>query len=359
MITYLLMKKWWYLFLLLLAIHLNGQAQSPSRPKGLIATRVDSLSVPASIRALQAVSSQEVWFAGSNGIYGHTLNAGQTWQIDSIVGDSSPLHFRSIAITDSAVHLLTIGSPALLFRSTNRGESWQLVYQEDHPAAFYDAMHFWDKQHGIAMGAPTDGCLSVIRTDNGGASWTKVPCSRIPPAVQGEAAFAASNSNLALQEKGLVWMVSGGKAARVYKSTDYGRNWQVRDSPIISGGQMTGIYAVTFYNKQRGIIIGGDWNEKSRNRQNKAVTQDGGQSWQLISDGNDPGYQSCVDYRPGTAGSTLLSCGIPGAYYTQDSGNTWKQLLTDAYYTLSMADSTTLWMAGHRKVSQFVLQGKQ
>jgi photosystem II stability/assembly factor-like uncharacterized protein len=120
---------------------------------------------------------------------------------------------------------------------------------------------------------------------------------------------------------------------------------------------MTGIYAVTFYNEQRGIIIGGDWNEKSRNRQNKAITQDGGQSWQLISDGNDPGYQSCVDYRPGTAGSTLLSCGIPGVYYTQDGGNNWKQLLTDAYYTLSMADSTTLWLAGHRKVSKFVLQG--
>lgn len=350
------MKKYWYLFLLS-GLPVNGQSQPSSRPADIIATRVDSLTVPASVRALQAVSPEEVWFAGSNGVYGYTLNAGQVWQIDSIVGDSSAWHFRSIAVTDSAVHLLTIGSPALLFRSTDRGESWQVVYQEDHPAAFYNAMHFWDNQHGIAMGDPTDGCLSVICTDDGGVSWTKVPCSRIPPAVQGEAAFAASNTNLALQEQGLVWMVSGGKAARVYKSTDYGRNWQVHDSPVISGGQMTGIYTVAFYDQQRGIIMGGDWDEKSRNRQNKASTQDGGQTWQLISDGNDPGYQSCVGYRPGTAGSTLLSCGIPGVYYTQDGGTTWKQLLMDAYYTLSMADNTTLWLAGQRKVSKFILQG--
>ncbi|HKK76897.1 MAG TPA: hypothetical protein VJ953_17605 [Saprospiraceae bacterium] len=319
---------------------------------------VDSLAVPASVRALQAVSLDEIWFAGSEGVFGHTQDAGQSWRIDSITTDSTAPHFRSLAVTETATHLLSIASPALLFRSTDRGANWKIVYREDHPAAFYDAMQFWDDQYGIAMGDPTDGCLSVIRTEDGGANWEKVPCTQIPTAVEGEAAFAASNSNLALQPGGKVWMVSGGAAARVYFSEDYGQNWQVYNSPIVSGGQMTGIYTVDFYDEQAGIIFGGNWNEKATNRQNKAITTDGGQSWQLISDGSAPGYQSCVKYLPGGEGQQLISCGIPGVHYSLDGGMSWDTLLTESYYTLSVADSHTLWLAGNQKLAKVDLQKK-
>lgn len=315
---------------------------------------VDTLAVPASVRALQAVSTEEIWFAGSNGVFGYTQDAGQNWQIDSITTDSIPPHFRSIAVTAQATHLLSIASPALLFRSTDKGVNWQIVYREDDPAAFYDAMHFWDDQYGIAMGDPTDGCLSVIRTEDGGQSWQKTPCSQIPEAREGEAAFAASNSNLALQPGGRVWMVSGGAAARVYFSADYGENWSIYDTPIISGGQMTGIYSVDFYDENKGIIFGGDWNEQSRNTQNKALTRDGGQSWELINEGAAPGYQSCVKYAPESSGQTLLSCGIPGVHYSVDGGMSWDTLSTESYYTLSMADPSTLWLAG-RKIAKVVL----
>jgi photosystem II stability/assembly factor-like uncharacterized protein len=339
---------------LLLVFGLLGSCQNkqPEPIQNISIQTIDTLYIPGSSRAIQALSADEVWFAGSNGLFGHTQNGGKDWRIDSIRTDSLVPHFRSIAVTEKAVHLLSIASPALLYRSIDQGETWEIAYQEDHPAAFYDAMQFWDNQYGIAMGDPTDGCLSVIRTENGGQSWEKVPCTNLPPAIEGEAAFAASNTNLAVQPGGKVWMVSGGQAARVFYSEDYGKNWQVFDTPIISQGQMTGIYSVDFLDAQNGIIFGGDWNDKTKSTQNKAITQDGGQTWQLISDGQLPGYQSCVKYLPEQRKNVLLSCGIPGLHYTLDGGQNWTKLSSESYYALSFGDEHTIWLAGNGKIAK-------
>ncbi len=128
----------------------------------------------------EAVDDQTCWFAGSNGKYGFTNDGGESWNIDSLVHpEHGPLHFRSIAVTDDAVHMLSIGSPALLYRSTDMGENWELTYQENDSSAFYDAMAFWDNKNGIAMGDPTDECLSIIKTSDGGNSWSKISCDQI------------------------------------------------------------------------------------------------------------------------------------------------------------------------------------
>ncbi len=322
----------------------------------LTISSIDTFAVGSSIRAMTVVDDQTVWFAGSGGMFGYTENGGQTWTIDSIKMDTFVPHFRSIAVTDSAVHLLCIGSPALLYRSTNKGESWDVVYWEAHPSAFYDAMKFWDNQYGIAMGDPTDGCLSVIRTEDGGKSWTKVPCEGIPDATEGEAAFAASNSNIALAGN-MAWMVSGGARARVYKSADRGQTWQVFDTPIKEGGQMTGIYTAAFLNEQEGIIFGGDWNDMPSNTNNKAITKDGGQTWQLIADGEEPGYRSQVRYIPGTGGKGLIACGIPGISYSLNGGENWENISDDSYYTIDIGSSKdVIWLAGGGKVAKLNLK---
>lgn len=321
----------------------------------LVIRTIDTIAINSSIRALEVVDDQTVWFAGSGGIYGFTEDGGKNWKIDSIKIDSLAPHFRSIAVTSSSVHLLAIGSPALLFRSTDKGQNWEVVYRENHPAAFYDAMKFWDDQYGIAMGDPTDGCLSVIRTEDGGQNWEKLSCDSIPASAEGEAAYAASNSNIALAGQ-QAWMVSGGTRARVYHSANKGKSWQVFDSPIVEGGQMTGIYSVDFYNEQEGIIFGGDWNEKGRNTQNKAITKDGGRTWQLIADGAEPGYRSQVKYLPGTGGQGLIACGIPGISYSLNGGKHWETISEDSYYTVDIGSSPKIiWLAGGGKIARLDL----
>ena len=220
-----------------------------------VIARIDSFYVGSSIRALEVVNDSTVWFAGSGGTYGYTTNGGEKWTIDTLMRNEEPPHFRSIAVTEQAVFLLSIGSPALLYRSENQGQTWELVYQEDHPSAFYDAMQFWDNNEGMAMGDPTDGCLSVITTRDGGRTWNKLSCDQLPASVEGEAAFAASNSNVALVGDH-AWMVSGGERSRVFHSADRGRTWEVFETPVVQGGAMTGIFSVDFWDEKNGVVFG-------------------------------------------------------------------------------------------------------
>jgi photosystem II stability/assembly factor-like uncharacterized protein len=344
-----------YLMLVMLIISLltckstnpPGKATAPSA-----ISSVDTFPFAASIRALEVVNEKTVWWAGSNGLVGRTQDGGKNWKMDTLFHQGKALHFRAISVTSSAVFVLSIESPALLFKSADRGQNWKLVYREDGASAFYDALQFWDDQNGIAMGDPTEGCISIIITSNGGESWQKLPCSQLPAAAAGEAAFAASNSNIALRGDN-AWVVTGGAKARILHSPDKGKSWTVTQSPIREGGQMTGIYSVAFWDARHGIIFGGDWNQQADNRQNKATTTDGGKSWQLVSDGNGPGYRSSVKYFPDGNGEAILAVGIPGVSISQDSGNSWEQLSAESWYAAAFAPAgNTCWLAGNGKVGR-------
>ncbi len=145
-------------------------------------------------------------------------------EIDSISHQGKFPEFRSIAYNGEFVFLLSIENPALLYKIDPKKSlgHYDLVYKESDPKIFFDSLAFFDQENGIAMGDPTEDCLSVIKTIDGGKTWTKISCKELPKVVDGEAAFAASNSNIAMY-KNNVWMVTGGAKARVFKSKDYGQ----------------------------------------------------------------------------------------------------------------------------------------
>ena len=341
----------WHIFTLLLIILTGCKTLEERKNDKTVQLNIEkTFTFPTSIRALKVVNENEVWFAGSKGIYGYTMDAGKSWNVDSIKVDTIVPHFRSIAVTKNAVFLLSIASPALLFKSVNKGEIWELAYREDHPDVFFDAMAFWDDQEGIAMGDPIGSCLSILITRDGGDHWSRIPCAQLPATVEGEAAFAASNSNIALAGD-QAWIVSGAQRARVFHTPDRGRTWSVYDTPISQGGQMTGIFSVDFWDDKHGIIFGGDWNEKENKSNNKAITSDGGRSWQLIADGKEPGYRSHVKYVPKKNGKQIIAVGIPGISYSENGGNQWQLLSQESYYTVDFANANTIWLAGNGKIS--------
>ena len=338
------------LLLCLIACKSTQSTGEIATPLGIIT--IDTFPFASSIRALEVVNEKTVWWASSNGLVGHTKDGGRNWETDTLSYQGKPLHFRAISVTQSAVFVLSIESPALLFKSGDQGHNWRLVYQDDHPSAFYDAMRFWNPQEGIAMGDPTDGCISIIITRDGGDSWQKLPCDQLPPAVDGEAAFAASNSNIALHGDH-AWVVTGGAKARVLHSPDKGKNWTITQSPIKEGGQMTGIYSVDFWDANHGIIFGGDWNQKADNHQNKAVTSDGGKSWHLTSDGSGAGYRSSVKFFPLGKGQTILAVGIPGISISEDAGNSWRDLSPESWYAAAFVPGkSTCWLSGSGKIGK-------
>lgn len=312
----------------------------------------DSLS----IRAIAPLDANRVWFAANRGRVG-LIDQG-TPKLATIKYQDSLLSFRSIAATSEAVFVLSIANPGVLYKIGFDGKeatNIQEVYTEKGEKVFYDAMAFWDDQNGIAMGDPTENCLSVILTTDGGNSWTKVSCERLPEVETGEAAFAASNTNIALYGDH-VWMASGGKRARVFHSPDRGQNWEVFDTPMLQGKAMTGIYSIDFFNEKQGVVFGGNWDDKGFNEGNKAVTTNGGKSWKLISNGEGPGYRSCVQYVPGTQGKGMVAVGSPGISYSHDGGDSWTELSSEGYYALSFVNDSIAFASGRNRISKLIFE---
>ena len=177
----------------------------------------------------------------------------------------------------------------------------------------------------------------------------------MPKTAVGEAAFAASNSNISIY-KNNVWIVTGGKKARVFHSFDRGDTWKVYETPIIQGASMTGIYSVDFYDDQKGIIFGGNWDRKEFNEGNKAITNDGGKTWRLLSNGSGPGYRSSVKFIPGTNGSEIVAVGSPGISYSNDSGNSWVELSKEGFYAIEFVNDTLAFASGKNKISKLIFK---
>ncbi len=310
--------------------------------------KVDS----SSIRAIEALADSTLLFVTSDGYLGLAKD-NRASKLQRIKYDTIFPHFRAISTNGKHTFALSVANPALLYRFKD-GET-ELVYKEEHEKVFYDAMVFFDEQNGIAMGDPTKDCLSIILTSDGGTTWNKIACKNLPKIEEGEAAFAASNGNIAIVNDN-VWIVTGGKKARVFHSPDKGVSWKVYNTPITQGGKMTGIYSVDFYDSNNGIIFGGDWEKKDNNFSNKAITKDGGKTWKLVADGKEPGYKSSVRYVPDTNSKELFAVGSTGISFSNDSGNTWRKVSNDGYYTIRFVNKNMAWLAGNEKIGKLILE---
>jgi hypothetical protein len=312
----------------------------------------DSLS----IRAIAPLDEHRVWFAANNGMVG--LIDGKTPKLATIKYEENLLNFRAIAAIQEAVFVLSIANPGILYKIGFNGEeatNIEEVYIEKGDKVFYDSMAFWNEKEGIAMGDPTDDCLSIIITRDGGDHWEKLSCDLLPETEEGEAAFAASNSNIAIYGNH-AWIATGGKKARVFRSSDKGKTWEVFDTPIVQGKSMTGIYSIDFYDDQTGIVFGGNWDDKSYNEGNKALTKDGGKTWKLVSNGEGPGYRSSVRFVPNSDGRCMVAVGSPGISFSYDRGETWKELSDESFYAIEFVNDTLAYASGMNRISKLIFK---
>jgi len=323
-------------------------AQSPSR------MTIDTiLKAKISIRAI-LLDGNKLWYAGDHnqlGFYDWQTKHSEEIQIKS---DTLSLQFRSMAQNKSSIFLANIGNPAFIFKIDKTTLKVEKVYNEFHEKVFYDSLNFWNDKEGLALGDPTANCLSVVITRDGGNTWQKMDCSNLPPTEEGEAAFAASNTNISIY-KDKTWIISGGKKARVFFSPNKGTTWSVIETPITQGQNMTGIYTADFYDSQLGIIAGGNYEMPRSNSQNKAITVDGGKSWNLLAEKQGFGYASCIQFVPKTRGTNLVCVGATGIFYSSNSGSSWQQLSNDpTLYTIRFLNRNTAFAAGKDKIVQII-----
>ncbi len=303
-----------------------------------------------SIRAIDVASDKSIAFAANDGVFGLYNPQTEQWITAIQDYDTLNLQFRAVARTANDFFMLSVENPALLFKTGENGVM-EVVYKEENEKVFYNALRFWNSEEGIAIGDPTEDCMSIIITRDGGQTWNKLSCDSLPKIMEGEAAFAASNSNIAIVGN-KVWIATGGKTSRILFSDDKGKSWQIFNTPMINGEATTGIYSIDFYDENNGFAIGGDYTKPDDTKANKMRTSDGGKTWQLVGDGTEPGYRSCVQYVPNSNGKELVAVGEKGIDYTSDSGNTWKHLSDEGFHTIRFLNDSIAYAAGQGRIGK-------
>jgi hypothetical protein len=359
-------------FAVLLVILSSCNDKEAKRSNSFTSVDIETIITEDSLLDVRAIkiANGKVWFAGSNGNFGFESIDEMNKENSNVFGssdfgerlsywsrlfksDTSALAIRSIDKIEDALFVLSIASPAMLYKFEDN--EIKLVYQENHPKTFYDSMDFWNDQEGIAIGDPTDDCMSVIITRDGGETWTKLSCKDLPKTINGEAAFAASDTNIAIVDNH-TWVATGGKASRILYSPDKGATWEVYDTPIIQGKETTGMYSLDFYDAQHGFAIGGDYTQPNDTLNNKIRTEDGGKTWSVVANGKGPGYRSCVQYVPNSNAKELVAVGFNGIDYTNNAGDSWKHLSDEGFYTIRFLNDSVAYAAGKGRISKLTFK---
>jgi photosystem II stability/assembly factor-like uncharacterized protein len=277
------------------------------------------------LRGVSAPSNQVAWASGTHGTYLRTTDGGSSWQAAQVPG-AEALDFRDVeAFSPDFAYLLSAGpdDQSRIYKTTDGGKNWALQFTNRDPKGFFDCMAFWDRDHGIAVGDPvadTAGKLKfeLISTEDGGKNWKPVPSDALPPAIEGEGAFAASGTCITVRGKTNVWFATGGKVARVFRSTDAGKTWAVSDTPMIHGPDSAGIFSIAFRDATHGVIAGGDYKHPEQDGPNLALTNDSGRTWQL-SNISPQAYFSAVAFaKPGSRSTAVLVVGSTRSAYADD-----------------------------------------
>jgi photosystem II stability/assembly factor-like uncharacterized protein len=346
----------------LLILFLSAAALAQPGPRVQLSHSTESL------RGVSAVSREIAWASGTHGTYLRTIDSGRIWT-PAQVPDAATLDFRAVvAFSADEAFLMSAGpgEQSRIYHTADAGQHWQLQFTNKNPKGFFDSMVFWDSKHGVVLGDPipddstkdASGQLKfeLLQTDDG-QTWHQIPPSQLPAAIEGEGAFAASNTCLAIlrnpaneiaisnrlvipsearhllfagatptpggpiqppeapwksgasaprqpiDENGAsapdpdrnIWFATGGKVARVFHSPDRGQTWQVFDTPIIHGPDSAGIFSIAFRDPTHGVIAGGDYKHPNDDGPNLAFTEDGGKTWTL-SDLKPQAYFSAVAY---------------------------------------------------------------
>lgn len=309
----------YFFFPLLLVISLAAQNPTPQKS-----------NTTENLRGISVLAKQVAWASGTHGTYLRTTDGGNSWKAAQVPG-AEALDFRDVeAFSATLAYLLSAGpgDQSRIYKTTDAGKTWTLQFTNKNAKGFFDCMAFWDRDHGIAVGDPVadnSGKLKfeLIATGDGGKNWKPIPPDALPQAIEGEGAFAASGTCIAVQGKTNAWFATGGKVARVFRSTNAGKTWTVADTPIIHGPDSGGIFSIAFRDTTHGVIAGGDYKHPEQDGPNLAFTNDGGLTWKLSTISPQAYFSAVAFTKPrsetsGSGGTAVLVAGTTRAAYAAD-----------------------------------------
>ncbi len=317
--------------------------------------RVVTLPNDASLRGVAIASDSVIAVAGSGPQVWVSADAGISWQERTPHRDGVT-DYRCVAMpTENVLLVASAGSPAVIARSEDYGRSWSTVHLDERPAAFIDAMRFWDANRGVAFGDPVGGEFLLLATDDAGQTWRDLNCPVKP--LEGEAGFAASNGSISLAGDSFIAIGLGGRAdggsSRVLVSHDAGQTWTSHEIAEMPASPTSGIFSIVIRESGFGIAVGGDYMLTDQTAGNIAVTEDHGKTWRLPTGKRPGGFRSSIMFLPSKSpqnpdsqnpdsqrGDYWLAAGPTGTDISDD-GEDWRPLSEKGFHALSLLPNGT------------------
>jgi len=324
--------------------------------------KVQTSGIDSNLRAVSAVYVADasakgapvpvVWASESNGVILKSVDAGETWQ-RLHVSDGDALDFRGIVAFDArTAYVLSIGEgdKSRIYKTTDGGQTWNLQFTGNRKEIFLDSVACTSEKECVALGDPIDGKFLLLKTTDG-EHWNPLPTDKMPAALPGEAAFAASNSCIVLSDTGQIFFGTGGTAARVFQSSDGGLTWTVARTPLVQGNPSSGIFALHVDKQGQVLVLGGDYKEPADSNRVAATSLDIGKTWQLAV--RQPGgFRSALTH---IEDGCWVAVGPTGEDVTEDYGAHWKHTDSLNLNAVVMLDTQNGWAVGARgTVARFI-----
>jgi len=219
---------------------------------------IDSSQAGCSFRGLSVVTDKIVWVSGSKGTVGRSVDGGQIWTWTKVPGFSTS-DFRDIEAFDgNRAVIMASGTPAVILKTVDGGQTWKLVFRDDRPEMFLDAMDFWDDKRGMMVGDPINGHFVLLETKDGGDSWRLLDSNLCPVALDSEAVFAASGTSLICWDKVMAAFVTGGSISRIVLCNANSYSWVSGSQQMTNGKSSQGAFSLALQSGKI-IIVGGDY----------------------------------------------------------------------------------------------------
>lgn len=257
--------------------------------------------------------NNKIYFGNSDGsLISYNLETRNTF---NFMEGKKIQEMRDLAYCNGFIYGMQSGTDGLLVK-VNENEFADFVFPKNNQWAgtFLDGMDFFANT-GFIMGDPKNGVFQLFYSIDGGTNW--LPCEGSVSALEGEAGFAASGTNVQVLNDSTFMFVTGGMQSRFFKSTDQGKTWSYSAIPFLLT-ESSGAFSMHFKNINEGVIVGGDYKNPELRLNNSYYTTDGGQFWNL-PDKTVNGYRSCVH----EANGIYYACGTNGIDYSSDNGENW------------------------------------
>ncbi|MCS3869158.1 hypothetical protein J3D55_002074 [Chryseobacterium ginsenosidimutans] len=303
-----------------------------------------------SIRALE-IYDNKVWYSGTDSKFGFVDLKNSKNQKQIKLSDEK-LQFRTLAQDENSFYAVNIESPAHFFTIDKKSLKYQNGFSDVSKAAFYDAFHFVNNKLAFAFSDTDDNRLKLTMYKNG--EWSFF--SNNIKLNEGEAAFAASNTNIASSKKYL-WVATGGKSSRILRLNFKTNKFEIFNTPFIQGESSQGMYSIDFLDDKFGVAVGGDYTKQDANINNIATTNDGGETWQIQASGQNAGYTTCVKIKPNSKGKEMISVGDQHISYSSDFGKTWTKISEErGFFVCEWVNENTVVFAGKDRISLMKLK---